>query len=64
VISTSPSVGYCIRADAACWYGAGNERVDEGEAQRTVVVDRVYVETHAATVREQVVMPIFDSLGR
>ena len=54
-ISTSPSVGYCVRADDACWYGASNKQLYEGEAQRTVVVDRVYIEAHARTVREQLV---------
>jgi hypothetical protein len=54
-IWTSPSVGYCVRADDAWWYGASNKRLDEGEAQRTVVVDRVYIEAHARTVREQLV---------
>jgi hypothetical protein len=36
-------------------YDAGNERLDPGEPERTVTIDRVYIETHTATVGEQLV---------
>jgi hypothetical protein len=54
-ISTSPSVGYCVRADAGCWYGPNNELLDEGEPERVVAVDRAYTETQVPVVREQLV---------
>ena len=54
-ISVSPEVGYCVRAGTGCWYDQDNERLDEGEPKRTVEVDRVYIETHTPTVREQLV---------
>ena len=54
-ISVSPEVGYCVRAGTGCWYGEDNERLDHGEPKRTVLVDRTYIETHAPTVREQLV---------
>jgi len=52
-ISTSPSVGYCVRTDDGCWYGPDNERLDQGEPETTVVVDQPYIETQAPTVRKQ-----------
>ena len=51
-ISTSPSVGYCIRTDAGCWYGPDNERLDPGEPKRTVVVDRSYIKTNTPAARD------------
>jgi hypothetical protein len=44
-ISVSPEVGYCVRTDAGCWYDTENERLDEGEPERAIVVDRCYIET-------------------
>jgi hypothetical protein len=32
-----------------------HERLDEGEPERTVVVDRFYIETHTPTVRDRMV---------
>jgi hypothetical protein len=32
-----------------------HERLDEGEPERTVVVDQSYIETHTLTVRDQLV---------
>ena len=54
-ISVSPEVEYCVRTDAGCSYDADNERLDPGEPERTVTIDRVYIETHTPTVREQLV---------
>jgi hypothetical protein len=54
-ISVSPEVGYCVRTDAGCSYDTGTERLNEGEPERTVVVDRSYIETHTRTVRGRLV---------
>lgn len=56
--AASPSrsqVGYCVRAGTGCWYHEDNERLDEGQPTRTIEIDRTYIETHAPTVREQLV---------
>lgn len=34
-------------------YWAGNEQLEEGEAEKTVVVDDAYLEAHVGTVRER-----------
>jgi len=44
-ISVSPEVRYCVGTGTACWYGADNERLDQGEPERIVVLDRSYLET-------------------
>ena len=54
-ISVSPEVRYCVRTEAGCSYEADNERLDDGEPERTVVVDQSYIETHRLTVRDQLV---------
>ena len=54
-ISISPKIGYCVGTGTGCWYDQDNERLDEGEPKRTVLVDRAYIETHTPTVREQLV---------
>jgi hypothetical protein len=54
-ISTSPPVGYCVRTGDACWYGAGNERLDQAEPERAVVVDRAYIDMHAPAVRDRLI---------
>ena len=46
---------YCVRTEAGCSYEADNERLDDGEPERTVVVDQSYIETHTLTVRDQLV---------
>ena len=54
-ISVSPEVGYCIRIESGCWYDAQNQRLDHGEPQRTVVVDRAYIEANAPAVKDRLV---------
>ncbi len=54
-ISVSPEVQYCVGTDTGCWYGAGNERLDQGEPEKVVVVDRSYVETNTPAVRDRLV---------
>jgi hypothetical protein len=54
-ISVSPDVGYCVRTEAGCWYDSANESLHQGEPERTVVVERAYIETHAPTVRDRLV---------
>jgi hypothetical protein len=52
-ITTSPTVGYCVQQQGACWYEATNERFDRGEATKAVVVDDAYIDAHLATVKER-----------
>jgi hypothetical protein len=54
-ISVSPEVRYCVATDAGCWYDAQNQRLDQGEPERTVVVDRAYIEANAPTARDRLV---------
>ena len=41
--------------DTGCWYDADDERLDRGEPERTVVVNRSYIETNGPTVRDRLV---------
>jgi hypothetical protein len=54
-ISVSLEVDYCIPTKAGCWYDEDNERLDEGELERTVVVDRAYIESNTPTVSDRLV---------
>jgi S1/P1 Nuclease len=54
-ISISPEVGYCVRTDSGCWYDAQNRRLDHGEPERKVLVDRAYIEANAPTVGDRLV---------
>ena len=54
-ISTSPEVGYCVRVEAGCWYDAQDQRLDHGEPERTVAVDRAYIEANAPAARDRLV---------
>ena len=54
-ISVSPEVGYCVAADSGCWYDAQNQRLDHGEPERTVPIDRAYIEANAPTVGDRLV---------
>ena len=54
-ISVSPEVGYCVRTEFGCWYDAQNQRFDHGEPERTIVVDRAYIEANAPTVSDRLV---------
>jgi hypothetical protein len=54
-ISVRPEVGYCVGTDGGCWYDTAKERLDEGEPERTVVVDQSYVERHTRIVRDRLV---------
>ena len=42
-----------VRTGAGCWYDADYERLDPGEPERVVAIERAYIEAHTATVREQ-----------
>lgn len=46
---------YCVHTGAGCWYDAENERLDEGEPTRTVVINQAYVAAIAPTVRDRLV---------
>ena len=52
-ISISPEVEYCVRRGTGCWYDADNERLDPGEAEKLVVINRAYIEVNAPTHRER-----------
>jgi len=55
VISVSPEVQYCVGNGTGCWYSADNEHLDQGEPERTVVVDRPYIEINGPTVKNHLV---------
>ena len=44
-----------MRSQTGCWYAADNARLDEHEPQKTVVVDRAYIDTHTPVVRDPLV---------
>ena len=52
-ISVSPEVQYCVGTDTGCWYGAGNERLDPGDPEKIVMIDRSYVQINSPTVRDR-----------
>ena len=54
-ISTSPEVQYCVGTETGCWHDADDERLDQGEPERIVVVDRSYIETNGPTVADRLV---------
>jgi hypothetical protein len=54
-ISLTPEVGYCVPTGSGCWYDAGNESLDKGEPERTVIVDRSHIETHTRAVGDRLV---------
>jgi hypothetical protein len=45
-ISIVPEVEYCVTTSSGCWYETQNARLDQGEPERTVLVDRAYIEIH------------------
>ena len=55
LMRTSPRDPVCVGTDAGCWYDAANERLDPGEPERSVTIDRSYIEAQAPTVRNQLV---------
>jgi hypothetical protein len=50
-----PRVQYCVGSGTECWYGAGNERFNQGEPKKVVVVDRPYIEINTPTVSDRLV---------
>ncbi len=52
-ITTSATVGYCIKKDDTCWYAADNRELDGNEQRRVVVVDDAYMERQLPTIKER-----------
>jgi hypothetical protein len=52
-VTTRETVSYCVADAGECWYEVDNERLDPGEAEKTVVVDAPYLELQLPTVRER-----------
>jgi hypothetical protein len=50
-----PGVPLLRAQPEGCWYAADNARPDEREPQKTVVVDRAYIDTHTPVVRDRLV---------
>jgi hypothetical protein len=51
-IATSPSVGYCVQKDGACWYSA-DQREYQGGNKRVVDIDDGYLAAQGPIVRER-----------
>jgi hypothetical protein len=54
-ITISPEVGYCVRTQTGCRYDAQSQRLDHGEPERMVVIDRAYIEANTPTVGDRLV---------
>jgi len=52
-ITTSATVGYCIKKDGACWYAADNRELDRNEQRRVVLVDDGYIERQLPTIKQR-----------
>jgi hypothetical protein len=52
-ISVGPEIQYCVGSVTGCWYGADNERLDQGEPDKIVMVDRAYIEINTPTVGDR-----------
>jgi hypothetical protein len=52
-ITIAAPVDYCVMSDGACRYEANNERLDQGEPRKTVVVNEAYVTTNGPKVKDQ-----------
>ncbi len=52
-ITTSETIGYCVKKDGACWYAADYKELDRNERRRVVVVDEAYVERQLPTIKER-----------
>lgn len=49
-ITISPEVEYCHQQKGACWYSTQNMMLNDGEAQRSVTIDRPYIAIHRETI--------------
>jgi hypothetical protein len=45
-----PAVQYCVREGAACAYAPGNLEFSQGETEKVVVVNKVYISANAPAV--------------
>lgn len=52
-VTISPSTGYCIRQQGACWYSDDNMMLDDGEPWRTLAITEQYLELHGPIVAER-----------
>jgi len=52
-ITTSETVGYCVKKDGACWYAADNRELDRNEQRRVVIVNHAYLEKQLPTIKER-----------
>lgn len=49
-ITISPSVGYCVRKQQACWYSAEHLFLREGDPHRRMAISGVYLKRHGPVV--------------
>jgi hypothetical protein len=54
-ISASPEVHDCVGTETGCWYGADNERLDQVEPEKVMVVDRGYIDSNTPKVMNRLV---------
>lgn len=52
-IAVTPSLGYCVSTEGACWYDVGNRSLDPGEPLKTVTLGPDYVEAAAPIIRDR-----------
>ena len=52
-ISISPEAQYCVGPETGCWYAAATQRLEQGEPEKTVVIDRSLIEINLPTLRDR-----------
>jgi len=52
-ITTSATVGYCIKKDGNCWYATDNRELHRDEERRMVFVDNAYMERQLPTIKQR-----------
>jgi hypothetical protein len=53
-IATAPATAYCVAVDGGCGYAPDNVEWDQGEPERTVVIDAAYVAAATPIIRDRV----------
>jgi hypothetical protein len=51
---TSPTTGYCVQKQGACWYSVNNMILNRGESKKVVDISGSYVEDHTEIVEQRI----------